>query len=90
MLNVARSEDEMKAKDEELKTAQDAVKKFETERKDMEDKIAEILKEKEGLYMQLQNVRTTIIIPFGLCHLFYLEHFLLYFTSTLYKHSFCS
>ncbi|XP_072044348.1 myosin-16-like [Amphiura filiformis] len=55
LLNVARSEDEMKAIQDDLKKAQDTAKKLEDERKAMEEKNAELLKEKNDLYMQLNS-----------------------------------
>ncbi|XP_072168144.1 myosin-16-like isoform X1 [Diadema setosum] len=55
LLNVARAEDEMKAKDELLQKAKDNLKKEEAERKAMEEKNADLIKEKSDLLMQLQS-----------------------------------
>ncbi|WP_411023120.1 hypothetical protein, partial [Salmonella sp. s51228] len=55
LLNVARSEDEMKAKEDELLKALEQVKQFDKVRKELEEKNADLLKEKNDLFMQIQS-----------------------------------
>ncbi|XP_011682897.1 myosin-16 isoform X3 [Strongylocentrotus purpuratus] len=55
LLNVARAEDEMKAKDDVIKKAKELLKKEGDARKAMEEKNADLLKEKADLLAQLNS-----------------------------------
>ncbi|XP_033118965.1 myosin heavy chain, striated muscle-like isoform X4 [Anneissia japonica] len=55
LLNVARAEDEMKAKEEELQKFKEKAEKEEKERIVLEEKNSQLLKEKNDLMLQLQN-----------------------------------
>lgn len=57
LLNVARQEEEMKAKEEELRNAMSKTQELLTKVKDMEEKVATLSQEKNDLKIQLQAVR---------------------------------
>ncbi|EPQ13695.1 Myosin-7 [Myotis brandtii] len=54
LLNVARQEEEMKAKEEELRNAMSKTQELLTKVKDMEEKVATLSQEKNDLKIQLQ------------------------------------
>ena len=54
MLSVARAEDEMRAKEEELEAAKEQSKKDAEARKKMEEELTEAMSQKEKLYASLQ------------------------------------
>ena len=54
MLSIARAEDEMKEKEEELKRAQEQAKADEEAKKQMENQLTETIAEKEKLFAELQ------------------------------------
>lgn len=56
LLNVARQEEEMKAKEEELRNAASKTQELLNKVKDMEEKIATLSQEKNDLNIQLQAV----------------------------------
>lgn len=60
LLNVARAEDEMKAKDDVIKKAKELLKKESESRKAMEEKNADLLKEKADLLAQLNSVSISL------------------------------
>ncbi|XP_071962722.1 uncharacterized protein [Antedon mediterranea] len=55
LLNVARAEDEMKAKEEELQKFKEKAEKEEKERIVLEEKNSQLLKEKNEMMLRLQN-----------------------------------
>ena len=60
LLNVARAEDEMKAKDDVIKKAKELLKKESDARKAMEEKNADLLKEKADLLAQMNSVSISL------------------------------
>ena len=59
LLNVARTEDELRQKEEELNKLREKVVKDETARKELEESQTQLMEEKNQLYMQLQRVSYT-------------------------------
>ncbi len=57
LLNVARSEDELRQKEEELNRLREKIGKEEQTRKELDDQQTAILTEKNELFIQLQRVR---------------------------------
>ncbi len=57
LLNVARSEDELKQKEEELNKLREKLIKEEQSRKEMDDQQTALLTEKSELFIQLQRVK---------------------------------
>lgn len=57
LLNVARQEEEMKAKEEELRNAMSKTQELLTKVKEMEEKMVTLSQEKKDLTIQLQAVR---------------------------------
>jgi len=57
LLNVARSEDELKQKEEELNKMKEKLMKEEQARKEMDEQQTSLLTEKNELFIQLQRVR---------------------------------
>ena len=56
LLNVARSEDELRQKEEELNQLREKLIKEETSRKEMDEQQTELLTAKNELFIQLQRV----------------------------------
>ncbi|XP_041473499.1 myosin-16 isoform X2 [Lytechinus variegatus] len=61
LLNVARAEDEMKAKDDLIKKAKELLLKEKEERQAMEEKNADLLKEKADLLAQLNSEQESAV-----------------------------
>lgn len=61
LLNVARTEDELRQKEEELNKLREKVVKDETARKELEESQTQLMEEKNQLYMQLQRVSYTTL-----------------------------
>jgi len=61
MLSVARAEDEMQAKEEELKKAMEDAVANESRRKDLEEKMTDVLAEKDQLFIDLQSQTEQLI-----------------------------
>ena len=57
LLNVARTEDELRQKEEELNKLREKVVKEDQAKKEMEEQLTELIQEKNELYIQLQRVR---------------------------------
>merc|ERR1712002_524753 len=55
LLSIARAEDEMKEKEEELKKAMENAVANEEKRKELEEKMTEVLSEKDKLFTDLQS-----------------------------------
>ena len=58
LLNVARTEDELRQKEEELNKLREKVIKDENAKKELEESQTQLMEEKNQLYIQLQRVRT--------------------------------
>lgn len=61
LLNVARQEEEMKAKEEELRNAMSKTQELLTKVKEMEEKMVTLSQEKKDLTIQLQAVRGALM-----------------------------
>merc|ERR1712142_1009163 len=61
MLSVARAEDEMQAKEEELKKAMEEAEANETKRKQLEEQLTEVMTEKDRLFSELQTETERLI-----------------------------
>lgn len=59
LLNVARTEDELRQKEEELNKLREKAIKEENARKEMEESQTQLMEEKNQLYIQLQRVHDT-------------------------------
>ena len=57
LLNVARTEDELRQKEEELNKLREKVVKEDQAKKEMEEQLTELIQEKNELFIQLQRVR---------------------------------
>ena len=56
LLNVARTEDELRQKEEELNKLREKVIKDETAKKELEESQTQLMEEKNKLFIQLQRV----------------------------------
>ena len=56
LLNVARTEDELRQKEEELNKLREKVQRDEVGRKEMEEQQTQLMEEKNQLFIQLQRV----------------------------------
>ena len=61
LLNVARTEDELRQKEDELNQLRERVIKEEQSRKEIEENMTSIMQEKQELFMQLQRVRVAAL-----------------------------
>ena len=61
LLNVARTEDELRQKEEELNKLREKVQKEEQMRRELEESQTQLMEEKNELFVQLQRVRQAII-----------------------------
>ena len=57
LLNVARTEDELRQKEEELNKLREKVVKEDQAKKEMEEQLTVLMQEKNELFIQLQRVR---------------------------------
>lgn len=57
LLNVARTEDELRQKEEELNKLREKLQKEDAMRKDLEESQTQLMEEKNDLFVQLQRVR---------------------------------
>lgn len=60
LLNVARTEDELRQKEEELNKLREKVQRDEASRKEIEEMQTQLMEEKNQLFIQLQRVSGTI------------------------------
>ena len=60
LLNVARTEDELRQKEEELNKLREKVQRDEASRKEMEEQQTQLMEEKNQLFIQFQRVRVSI------------------------------
>ena len=80
LLKSAETEKEMATMKEEFQKTKDELAKSEAKRKELEEKMVTLLKEKNDLQLQVQSVSTPVLnAP---CHWLQLHHFL-DFTNTL-------
>ena len=56
LLNVARTEDELRQKEEELNKLREKVQRDEVARKEVEEQQTQLMEEKNQLFIQLQRV----------------------------------
>ena len=56
LLNVARTEDELRQKEEELNKLREKVQRDEASRKEIEEQQTQLMEEKNQLFVQLQRV----------------------------------
>ena len=56
LLNVARTEDELRQKEEELNKLREKVQRDDTNRKEIEEHQTQLMEEKNQLFIQLQRV----------------------------------
>lgn len=61
LLNVARTEDELRQKEEELNKLRDKLQKEDVMRKELEESQTQLMEEKNELFVQLQRVSVTKI-----------------------------
>lgn len=57
LLNVARTEDELRQKEEELNKLREKVVKEDQAKREMEEQLTELIQEKNELFIHLQRVR---------------------------------
>jgi chromosome segregation ATPase len=60
LLNVARTEDELRQKEEELNKLREKVQRDEVNRKEIEEQQTQLMEEKNNLFIQLQRVSNKI------------------------------
>lgn len=63
LLNVARTEDELRQKEEELNKLREKVQRDEASRKEIEEQQTQLMEEKNQLFIQLQRVSLHVQIP---------------------------
>lgn len=61
LLSIARAEDEMKEKEEELKKVKEQSEESEKKRKELEDTLTDVMTDKEKLFADLQSETDRLI-----------------------------
>ncbi len=61
LLNVARTEDELRQKEDELNKLREKFQKDDAMRKELEESQTQLMEEKNDLFVQLQRVRNLCI-----------------------------